>query len=118
MICDRCFKMLADGDHGIGVCPFEPRSGHRVKPDTILGGFWAENAWREPRYFESQKQYLKALDQSGLMLKEKKPTHSRVMDPYTLAAAQALVARQAARGTSAGIDVRTLDETLTVRADA
>jgi len=23
--CDRCYKPLGDGEHGLGLCPFEPR---------------------------------------------------------------------------------------------
>jgi hypothetical protein len=106
------------GEHGVGLCPYRPRRGAFVKPDTIVGGFVAENAWREERYFDSQKAYEKALDQSGLMLRPRPVSGDRTMDAYTLANAQALVRRAEARQKSIQIDVRTLDETMTVQAEA
>jgi hypothetical protein len=115
MTCDRCLHDTATGEHGIGLCPLEPRRiWGAVKPDTILGGFLAENAWREPRYFDSQKKYEKALDADGLMLKPKKTHGAYPVSAETLAWA---AKRVAARTKSVEIDVQTLDETMTVQAE-
>ena len=38
MICDRCFKPLAHGEHGLYLCPLEPRRvSVVVRPDDIPG---------------------------------------------------------------------------------
>jgi hypothetical protein len=115
MLCERCGKPYTTGEHGLGVCPFEPRKvwGLR-KQDTIVGGFVAENAWREPRYFDSQQRYEKALDESGLMLKEKKSRSSRGITKEELESA---ARRLGARGTSDGIAVKDSDGTFTVDAE-
>jgi hypothetical protein len=113
MICAHCGKDGGHGFRGLSRCPFEHGSGHAVRQDTLIGGFLAENAWREPRYFDSQKTYERALADSGLMLKERRPRHGRTIDAQTLANAERLVRR----GTSDGIDTRVMEATLTVQAD-
>ena len=121
MTCERCGATLAIGDYPFcrGTASAHMPSKVRVKPDTIVGGFWAENAWREPRYFDSQRQYERALDESGLMLKPPKTKGAQgLLDPQTLANAEALVARQAARQKTHVVTERTLDETIVVQADA
>lgn len=116
MTCDRCGQPSAVGEHGIGACPYQPRQmAAAVKPDTILGGFVAENAWREPRYFDSQKKYERALDESGLQLKPRKTRGAYPVSPETLKWA---AERLAARTKSVPVEVQTLDETITVRAEA
>lgn len=116
MTCDKCGVELA-----IGMYPFckgtpdgHAPSVHAIRPDTIIGGFWAENAWREPRYFDSQKKYEKALDESGLMLKPKKTHGAYPVTPETLAWA---ARRVAARTKTVEITERVLDETMTVTAE-
>lgn len=119
MTCDRCYLPMANGEHGIGLCPYERRRDvHQVKQDTIVGGFLAENAWRAPRWFDSQKQYERALDASGLMLKEKKPKGSRAIDAQTLENARLLVTRNAPPLESFSLETRVLEETFTVQAEA
>lgn len=114
MTCDRCLKPSTDGEHGIGQCPYEPRTiWGGVRQDTIIGGFMAENAWREPRYFDSQKRYEKALDESGLMLKPK-PGGGHTITADTLKWAEE---RVKARTKSVPIEERLLEETITVRAE-
>lgn len=93
MTCATCGRDGGHGFRGLSRCPFQHGSGHAVKQDTILGGFLAENAWREPRWFDSQKAYERALDADGMMLKPQKPRHSREMDPQTYENAVALVTR-------------------------
>lgn len=117
MTCDRCYRDASIGEHGIGLCPMEPRRGlHLVKQDTIVGGFWAENAWREPRYFDSQKRYERALDADGMMLKPPKSRGAHgLCDPQTLANAEALVRRQAVRTKTETITERVLEDTFAVQ---
>lgn len=39
MTCERCYKPLAEGDHGLGLCPLESRrSAPVVWADDIPGG--------------------------------------------------------------------------------
>jgi hypothetical protein len=94
MTCGTCGKDGGHGFRGLSRCPFETGSGHAVKQDTIEGGFLAENAFREPRWFDSQKAYEKALDAEGLMLKPKKSKGADPVSPETLVwAAQRVAAR-------------------------
>ena len=96
-----------------------------MKPDTLVGGFWAQNAWREPRYFDSLKAYERALDADGMMLKPKRIAGDRTMDPATLENARVLVSRSQSiasdpdtRLETLRMTTRVLDATLTVRAEA
>lgn len=110
MTCDRCGHALQVGDYPFckGQASDHAPAAPMVKPDSIIGGFWAENAWREPRYFESQKAYERALDQSGLMLKPKAPTHGRALDPQTLENARALVSRARSIASDPSVTLETL----------
>jgi hypothetical protein len=112
-ICHRCRGDVTQGEHGLYRCPLAPTSAAVVKPDTLIGGFVAHNAWREPRYFESQKAYERALDADGMMLKPKRVAGDRAMDPQTLENARILVSRLETLQQT----VRVLDETVTVQAD-
>lgn len=120
MTCDRCYQPTAIGNHGVGLCPMEPRRhlAAAVRQDTIIGGFVAETAWREPRYFDSQKRYERALDADGMMLK---PPTSRGASPITaesIERARLMLERIAARSKTVPILETALDETFTVQADA
>jgi hypothetical protein len=42
MICDRCYRPLDQGAHGLYQCPLEPRRAHTVRPDDIPGGLLVE----------------------------------------------------------------------------
>jgi hypothetical protein len=117
VICERCFGDLADGDHGLYRCPLRSADvAAVVKPDTLIGGFVAHNAWRTPRYFESQKAYERALDADGMMLKPQKVSGDKAIDPQTLENARILVSRTKLETLQQ--TVRVLDETMTVQADA
>jgi hypothetical protein len=112
--CDRCYQPLMTGEHGVGCCPLERRmSATAIKPDSLVGGFLATNAWREPRYFDSQKAYEKALDADGMMLKPKRVAGDRAIDPQTLENAQILVSRMGALASHPDARLETL--TMTVR---
>jgi hypothetical protein len=130
--CDVCGGRLE-----IGMYPFckgnpenHARGGFRNIPDDVPGGFWVENAWREPRHFDSQSAYEKALDASGLELRPHhvpggKLARWSTMDAATMENARVLVARQgaAAKDPAVTLDTlvmqtRMLDETLTVRGEA
>jgi hypothetical protein len=90
-----------------------------VKPDTLLGGFVAENAWRTPRFFDSQRAYERALDADGMMLKPKRVSGDRAtIDPQTLDNARVLVSRTAPALPTFTLETRVLDETLCVTLDA
>ena len=120
MICDRCFKPREVGAHGLNMCPFEPRRASvRVQSDTIIGGFLAENAWRTPRYFDSQKAYEKALAADGMELRPRYDLGRRLttttIDSQTLENARVLVSRQARIGTWTE---RVLPETVCIKAEA
>jgi len=44
MICERCYQPSDVGEHGLGLCPLEPRSyGVALRPDSIPGGMWIAN---------------------------------------------------------------------------
>jgi hypothetical protein len=116
--CERCLRPSEIGEHGLFKCPLESRRSAAVKPDTLLGGFVAENAWREPRYFDSQKAYERALDADGMMLKPKRVSGDKVMDPQTLENARVLVSRNAPALPTFTLETRVLEETLTVTLDA
>jgi hypothetical protein len=66
MTCDRCCRDLETGEHGIGLCPLEPRShGLSVIPDEIPGGQWFENGFERPMKFYSHSAHRKALADRG-----------------------------------------------------
>jgi len=69
MTCDRCYQDATVGAHGVGVCPFEPRrSSGAVHQDSVEGGFYAENGFDKPTYFESKKAHRDALAARGLTI--------------------------------------------------
>ena len=95
--CPTCGK-----DFGVGQwyqCPHEPYRGTAV-PDDGPGGFWVENAWREPRKFYSQSAYESALTADNKMLAPRWSPGSKhldrwvAMDAQTLDNARVLVSRQ------------------------
>lgn len=68
--CDRCGT-----EYGIGDSPW-CRDGHRrstraVHQDSVEGGFWAENGFDRPTYFESKKAHRDALAAKGLTINAK-----------------------------------------------
>lgn len=72
MTCDRCFKLSTDGEHGEGLCPYEPRSrAHAIVPDDVPGGFVVENGFDKPTRFYSRSEHQAALAARGLEIKAK-----------------------------------------------
>lgn len=72
MTCDRCFRALDQGEHGEGLCPYEPRSrAHAIQQDSVIGGFWAENGFDTPQYFESKQAHREALAARGMEIRAK-----------------------------------------------
>lgn len=72
MICERCFKALAEGEHGLFLCPLEPRPyGLAVRPDTIVGGLVIEhglcNEDGSPRTYYSHSEIALECQKRGLM---------------------------------------------------
>lgn len=119
MICRHCYREPAEGEsHGFLVCDGGPGRSAAVRQDTIIGGFLAENAWREPRYFDSQRRYEKALDESGLMLKPKKQRGADPLSPETLEWAKQRLMRMYARTRSVEIQETVREESFTVEAEA
>lgn len=116
--CDRCFKTLSDGEHGVGLCPLEPRSQRMVIiTDDIPGGVTYENYGPKPVTFYSHSQRRAYMEAHGLTQKEKFcPTpgtdkdpagvqNSRnYVDPYTLANVTELLSRSKPRSADA-VDV-------------
>jgi len=68
MTCDRCFKPIADGEHGVGVCPFEPRSlSASIITDEIPGGpRMFENLGDKEVYISTKSQLRAELQARGL----------------------------------------------------
>lgn len=61
MTCDRCYRPLTEGAHGLGVCPLEPRRvSFVVRPDSIPGGVLIAhglcNPDGSPRRYDSQSE--------------------------------------------------------------
>lgn len=68
MTCERCQRPVEQGQHGIGLCPFEPRKGHGLIRDEIPGGQWFENGFVTPQKFYSHSEHRAALDREGLQI--------------------------------------------------
>lgn len=68
MICDRCFQPESEGDHGEGVCPYEPRKASAMMiGDEVLGGArMFENLGHDPVYISSRSQLRSELSARGL----------------------------------------------------
>ena len=70
MICDRCYRPLEEGAHGLGVCPLEPRRTNVVLSDSIRGGVLIAHglchADGTPRRFDSHSEIDKACAAKGL----------------------------------------------------
>lgn len=57
MTCDRCFQPETEGQHGEGVCPYEPRRGTAIIDDQIAGGArYFENLGHDRVWVESKSQ--------------------------------------------------------------
>jgi hypothetical protein len=64
--CERCYRSLEDGPHGVGLCPYEKRSESAyVVPDDIPGGMVFENGLERPTRFFSHSAHRAALAARG-----------------------------------------------------
>lgn len=95
--CDRCGVEMHVGDWPI--CP-HGRASSAVHQDSVEGGFWAENGFDHPVYFDSKKAHRDALAAKGLQIAAKwageNDRHLTRMDipcATTLANAKALLSR-------------------------
>lgn len=71
-LCDRCYRPLDQGDHGLNLCPLEPRRANVVRPDSIPGGLTIEHGLcdpvtGEPRTYYSQSEIDRECKERGLM---------------------------------------------------
>ncbi|HYE17082.1 MAG TPA: hypothetical protein VEA69_01440 [Tepidisphaeraceae bacterium] len=72
MICDRCYRPIDQGEHGVYLCPLEPRRDlHFVRPDEIPGGLTIEhglcNEDGTPRTYYSHSEIKRACEDKGWM---------------------------------------------------
>lgn len=72
MICERCYKPADIGEHGLYLCPLEPRRyGLAVRPDSIPGGLVIEhglcNEDGTPRTYYSQSEITLECQRRGLI---------------------------------------------------
>ena len=72
MTCDRCYKPTDEGEHGLGLCPLEPRRAAPVVwADDIPGGVEIQNglchADGSPRRFYSRSAIRAACAEKGLI---------------------------------------------------
>lgn len=68
MNCDRCFKPLAEGDHGQFLCPYEPRpkSVHIIGDELDGGARFFEHLDHEPIWIESKSHLKREMDKRNL----------------------------------------------------
>ena len=70
MLCERCFQPEAEGAHGVGLCPYERRPAHAVRPDDIPGGLVIEHGLCHddgtPRTYYSRSEIRQACVARGL----------------------------------------------------
>lgn len=99
MVCDRCYEPTAEGEHGVGLCPLEPRRTYVVmRQDSIEGGLTIEhglcNPDGTPRTYYSRSEMAQEAKRRGLMpwsevYSEDKTKDARVrMDWYRSGEAQ------------------------------
>lgn len=71
MICDRCYRPLDEGAHGLYVCPLEPRLAAFVQQDSIPGGLWIEhgicNPDGTPKRYDSYSEIKRACAERGVI---------------------------------------------------
>lgn len=72
MTCERCYQPLAHGEHGLYLCPLQPRRvSIAMRQDTIEGGVMIAhglcNADGSPRRFDSRSEIRQACAVKGLV---------------------------------------------------
>lgn len=85
MICERCFRPLSDGEHGLYACPYQPRPvSYVVRPDSIPGGLViAHGLCHEdgtPRRYDSRSDINLECAKRGLMPWSEAYTEDRTKD--------------------------------------
>jgi hypothetical protein len=96
MTCDKCGVELAVGQWPF--CPHEHGASFNVQPDSVPGGFIAENGFSVPTRFDSHSAHRKALDAAGLQIAPRYVEGSKHLtrwDTVNLEAARVLVTRGA-----------------------
>lgn len=72
-LCERCYRPTTEGEHGLFLCPLEPRRDvcASIIPDDIPGGVLIEhglcNDDGTPRRYYSNSEIKQACAQKGLM---------------------------------------------------
>jgi len=70
MTCDRCYRPLHLGEHGLYKCPLAPRRAAAVRPDSIPGGLTIEHGLcddnGEPVTYYSQSDIDRACEAKGM----------------------------------------------------
>lgn len=85
MLCERCFRPEAEGEHGVGLCPFERRPAYAVFwADDIPGGIEIAhglcNADGTPRRYDSRSAIRQEAAARGLMQWSEMYTEDRTKD--------------------------------------
>jgi hypothetical protein len=86
--CERCFSDINTGQHGVYLCPLEPRRASAVIGDDIPGGVLIEhglvNADGSPRRYYSKSEMAAEAKRRGLLnLVEHKGTRGSDRSPHT-----------------------------------
>lgn len=98
LICERCYQDESVGEHGVNLCPMEPRRASAVIGDDIPGGMWFENGFKTPQKFYSHSEHRAALAAEGKEINAKwAGPHDKIMSRWDagvdLASAEAFVKR-------------------------
>lgn len=85
MTCERCYQPVEHGEHGLGLCPLEPRrNAPVVRPDDIPGGVLMYhglcNEDGSPRRYDSRSAINLEAQKRGLMAWTDKYEESRTKD--------------------------------------
>ena len=71
MTCERCYRPLDVGEHGLGVCPLERRRSNAIWTDDIPGGVLIANgicnADGTPKRYYSRSAIKEACDAKGMI---------------------------------------------------
>lgn len=112
--CEKCGHEFQIGDFPFCNGPgSHMRAVAAVHQDTVEGGFWAENGFKYPRYFESRKAHRDALAAEGKEIAAKwvpGDKHLTRWDSVDLEGAAALTMR----GMQARAEKRAIEEEFTI----
>lgn len=84
--CDRCFKDSTTGEHGVGLCPYEPRPANSVIGDEC--DVWVRHGLchsdGSPRRFRSKSEMARVAAAKGLLnVVEHVPMRGSDKSPHT-----------------------------------